>query len=176
MADYFTLAPLRKMALDTLTSEFDSKLGPLQLQQESAAEWLPELCEAIRLVYTHDHYPVGSTRDLTPIRAAFVGFVHTARFYFLQDADFNRFLDGGEVPPHLCPGPLPRHARHGRLLRLRARAALLLLQDEADEGRQAVLHAPRARDDQADGVLLDVRGQERSRFWDERLGGQEGPR
>ena len=98
MADYFALAPLRKIALDTLTAEFDSKIGPLQLQQDTAAEWLPELCDAIRLVYTHDHYPVDNTCDLTPIRAAFVGFVHTARFFFLQNADFNRFLDDSDVP------------------------------------------------------------------------------
>ena len=28
-----------------------------------------------------------------PLRSAFLTFIHTARFYFLQDAEFNRFLD-----------------------------------------------------------------------------------
>jgi hypothetical protein len=90
VADYFALAPLAKIALDTLAAEFDARLGPNQLQYESAAEWLPELCEAIRLVYADTPLP---DANLTPIRRAFVSFVHTARFYFLQDAEFNRFLD-----------------------------------------------------------------------------------
>ena len=71
VADYFALSPLTKIALDTLTAEFNSKLGPIQLQYEFASDWLPELCEAIRLVYADT--PL-SDRELTPIRAAFVGF------------------------------------------------------------------------------------------------------
>lgn len=90
VADYFNLSPLAKIALDTLTAEFDAKLGPIQLQYEPSDEWLPELCEAIRLVYADT--PVSDT-SLTPIRTAFLTFVYTARFYFLQNADFNRFLD-----------------------------------------------------------------------------------
>ncbi|KAL2144202.1 hypothetical protein VTI28DRAFT_9493 [Corynascus sepedonium] len=93
VADYFGLSAMAQIALDTLSAEFDNLLGPIQLQYESAADWLPELCEAIRRVYAHDHTAVQSARQLTPIRAAFVGFAHTARFYFLQDPDFNRFLD-----------------------------------------------------------------------------------
>ncbi|KAK4246817.1 hypothetical protein C7999DRAFT_41797 [Corynascus novoguineensis] len=93
VADYFGLSAMAQIALDTLSAEFDNLLGPIQVHYESAADWLPELCEAIRRVYAHDHTAVQSARQLTPIRAAFVGFAHTARFYFLQDPDFNRFLD-----------------------------------------------------------------------------------
>jgi hypothetical protein len=91
VADYFALSPLAKIALDALTAEFDSKLGPIQLQYESSSDWLPELCEAIRLVYAD--VPLNDTTHLSPIRAAFLNFVHTARFYFLQNPDFNKFLD-----------------------------------------------------------------------------------
>ncbi|KAK4118675.1 hypothetical protein N657DRAFT_583296 [Parathielavia appendiculata] len=91
VADYFALSSLAKIALDTLTAEFDSKLGPIQLQYESSSDWLPELCEAIRLVYADA--PVGDTGNLSSIRAAFLSFAHTARFYFLQNSDFNKFLD-----------------------------------------------------------------------------------
>ena len=91
VADYFALSSLAKIALDTLTSEFDSKIGPIQLQYESSADWLPELCDAIRLVYADA--PLGDTGTLSPIRTAFLNFVHTARFYFLQNAEFGRFMD-----------------------------------------------------------------------------------
>lgn len=90
VADYFALTSLARIALDALTAEFDAKLGPIQLQYESSADWFPEFFEAIRLVYADT--PL-SDRTLSPIRAAFLGFVHTARFYFLQSQEFARFLD-----------------------------------------------------------------------------------
>jgi hypothetical protein len=90
VADYFALSPLVKIALDTLANDFDYKLGLIQLQYQSSVDWLPELFEAIRLVYADTPLPDNS---LTPIRAAFVSFVHTARFYFMQNAEFCAFLD-----------------------------------------------------------------------------------
>ncbi|KAK0736633.1 BTB/POZ protein [Apiosordaria backusii] len=90
IADFFALTPLAKIALDTLTAEFDSKLPAIQLQHETCEEWLPELCDAIRLVY--EDIPI-SDRTMTPMRQAFVSFVHTARFYFLQEDRFTKFLD-----------------------------------------------------------------------------------
>lgn len=91
VADYFALTPLAQLAIDALTAEFDSKLGSIQLQYAPSSDWLPELYDAIRLVYAD--VPLGDTSTPSPIRAAFLTFIHTARFYFLQDPDFNRFLD-----------------------------------------------------------------------------------
>lgn len=91
VADYFALSTLAQIALDSLNAEFDSKLGPIQLQYESSADWLPELFDALRLVYTEA--PIGDTGSPSPIRGAFLNFVHTARFYFLHNPDFNRFID-----------------------------------------------------------------------------------
>ncbi|KAK3343294.1 BTB/POZ protein [Neurospora tetraspora] len=105
VGDYFALSSLTKIALDTLTTEFDSKVAPLQLNYDSGSptsdgngvspDWLPELFEAIRLVY--NEVPLSDTAHTTPrIRAAFLSFVHAARFYFLQNEHFNAFLD--QVP------------------------------------------------------------------------------
>ncbi|KAK3690246.1 BTB/POZ protein [Podospora appendiculata] len=52
--------------------------------------WLDELFEAIKLVYQDT--PLHDTTTTT-IRAAFVNFVHTGRFYFLQNEAFTKFLD-----------------------------------------------------------------------------------
>ncbi|KAK4113135.1 POZ domain-containing protein [Canariomyces notabilis] len=96
VADYFSLTPLATIALKTLTAEFDAKLGPIQRQYESSSDWLPELFEAIRLVYgcgDSASPPPINDLSLTPIHRAFLSFVHTARFYFLQNTEFNRFLD-----------------------------------------------------------------------------------
>ncbi|CAP65152.1 uncharacterized protein PODANS_5_7230 [Podospora anserina S mat+] len=90
VADFFALSPLAKIALDTLTAEFDTKLPAIQLQQESCKEWLPELCEAIRLVY--EDIPISDTA-VTSIRKAFVSFIHTARYYFMKEPRFTKFLD-----------------------------------------------------------------------------------
>lgn len=104
VGDYFALFSLTKIALDTLTVEFDSKIAPLQLNYDSGTptsesgispDWLPELFEAIRLVYAD--IPLFDTSHTAPrLRAAFLSFVHAARFYFLQNEHFNAFLD--EVP------------------------------------------------------------------------------
>ncbi|GAB1316963.1 hypothetical protein MFIFM68171_07173 [Madurella fahalii] len=91
VADYFALTTLAEIALDALTAEFDMRLGPIQLQYESCSDWLPELFEAIRMVYAET--PGSDDASLSPIHKAFLSFVHTARFYFLQNAEFNRFLD-----------------------------------------------------------------------------------
>ncbi|EAA27116.2 hypothetical protein GE21DRAFT_9561 [Neurospora crassa] len=105
VGDYFALASLTRIALDTLNAEFDAKIAPLQLHYDSGSsasdgngvspDWLPELFEAIRLVY--NEVPLTDTSPPTPgIRATFLSFIHAARFYFLQNEHFNAFLD--QVP------------------------------------------------------------------------------
>lgn len=90
VADFFALSPLAQIALDTLAAEFNAKLGPIQLQHEPA-DWLPELCDAIRLAYADA--VLGDTGHQSPIRTALLTFLHTARYYFLQNAEFMRFLE-----------------------------------------------------------------------------------
>ncbi|KAK3320257.1 BTB/POZ protein [Cercophora scortea] len=90
VADYFAMDPLVKIALDTLNAEMQTKLGPIQLLHEPS-DWLDELFEAIKLVYEDTH--PGDTTPMTQIRSAFLNFVHAARFYFLQNGAFARFLD-----------------------------------------------------------------------------------
>ncbi|KAK3503236.1 hypothetical protein B0T13DRAFT_394127 [Neurospora crassa] len=105
VGDYFALASLTRIALDTLNAEFDAKIAPLQLHYDSGSsasdgngvspDWLPELFEAIRLVY--NEVTLTDTSPPTPgIRATFLSFIHAARFYFLQNEHFNAFLD--QVP------------------------------------------------------------------------------
>lgn len=93
VGDYFNMDSLVNIALETLTSEFDSKLGPMQLQYETP-DWLDELFEAVKLVYQDTPLSDASS---TPIRTAFVSFVHTARFYLLQNETFNSFLDEAPI-------------------------------------------------------------------------------
>ncbi|EGO54885.1 hypothetical protein NEUTE1DRAFT_125004 [Neurospora tetrasperma FGSC 2508] len=105
VGDYFALVSLTRIALDTLNAEFDAKTAPLQLHYDSGSsasdgngvspDWLPELFEAIRLVYSD--VPLTDISHPTPgIRATFLSFIHAARFYFLQNEHFNAFLD--QVP------------------------------------------------------------------------------
>ncbi|KAL2127079.1 hypothetical protein VTI74DRAFT_11368 [Chaetomium olivicolor] len=46
---------------------------------------------ALRLTYADT--PLPDTTPPSPIRTAFLSFNHTTRFYFRQNAGFNRFLD-----------------------------------------------------------------------------------
>ncbi|KAH6844624.1 BTB/POZ protein [Chaetomium sp. MPI-CAGE-AT-0009] len=93
VADYFMVSSLVTIALDTLSKEFDRKLGPIQIFYKPADEWLGELFDALRLVYTHEPMAADKAADMSPIRAAFVGFAYTARFFFLENEEFNRFVD-----------------------------------------------------------------------------------
>ena len=93
VADFFAVAPLATAALDALTEAFDRKLGGIQNYGDPADEWLPELFAALRLVYAHDPTAVDRSDEMSPIRAAFVRFVYTLRFVFLELPEFNRFLD-----------------------------------------------------------------------------------
>ncbi|KAK3290947.1 uncharacterized protein B0H64DRAFT_331528 [Chaetomium fimeti] len=93
VADYFIVSPLVTIALNTLDGEFDGKLSPIQIHYKPADEWLGELFDALRLLYTHDPVVVDKATEMSPIRAAFVAFVYTARFFFLENDAFNRFLD-----------------------------------------------------------------------------------
>ncbi|KAK3994360.1 BTB/POZ protein [Cladorrhinum sp. PSN332] len=90
VADYFAVENLTKIAMETLEAEFGAKLPALQLAYDTVTDWLPEFMDAVRLVYA-DCFP-GDT-EMSPIRRAFVHFAHTARFFFLQNEDFNRFTD-----------------------------------------------------------------------------------
>ncbi len=87
------MSALAKIALDTLAAEFDSHLGPMQLQYEPV-DWLNEFFEAIQLVYLDT--PISDT-STTPIRSAFVEFAHKARFYLLQNETFTKLLDEAPV-------------------------------------------------------------------------------
>ncbi|KAK4221137.1 BTB/POZ protein [Podospora fimiseda] len=90
VADFFLIEGLVKIAMDTLDAEFSAKLPALQLAYDTVTNWLPEFFDAVRLVYA-DCYP-GDTK-MSPIRHAFVQFAHTARFFFLQNEEFNKFTD-----------------------------------------------------------------------------------
>ncbi|KAK0724207.1 BTB/POZ protein [Lasiosphaeris hirsuta] len=99
VADYFAMTSLAKIALDTLAADFDARLGPVQMQYEPV-DWLDELFETVKLIY--QDVPLTDTSALSsssssPIRHALVTFVHTARFYLLQNEAFTHFLD--EAPP-----------------------------------------------------------------------------
>ncbi|KAK4182685.1 BTB/POZ protein [Podospora australis] len=93
VADFFQLAPLVKIALDTLSAEFDAKLPAIQIEQKPAGDWLPEFFEAIGLIYADTPLCGTTMTPMTPIRTAFVAFAHAARFYFLQNTAFTKFLD-----------------------------------------------------------------------------------
>lgn len=93
VADFFAVSPLATTALDALDEEFNNKLSFIQLFNAPADTWLPELFAALRLVYAHDPTAVDKSDEMSPIRAAFVRFVYTARFFFLELPVFNRFLD-----------------------------------------------------------------------------------
>jgi len=102
IADYFAMTPLTKIAMDTLKSDFDSKIGPMQLSY-APIEYMDELLEAIKLVY--QDIPLGDTNcdasmgasGSSALRAAFVNFVFVARFFFLNDKAFSAFLDSEPV-------------------------------------------------------------------------------
>jgi len=102
IADYFAMTPLTKIALDTLKSDFDSKIGPMQLSYEPI-DYLDELMEAIKLVY-HD-IPLTDTNcnsstansNGSAVRTAFVNFIFSARFFFLNNQPFSSFLDTAPV-------------------------------------------------------------------------------
>ncbi|KAK0610665.1 BTB/POZ protein [Bombardia bombarda] len=105
VADYFAMSPLADIALDTLKAELDSKLAPLQMQGPAeyhpSSEWFDELFEAIRLIYQDVAANVAYNNSSNPasqIRAVIINFIHAARFYFLQNAPFNAFLDGEYRP------------------------------------------------------------------------------
>jgi hypothetical protein len=106
IGDYFAMAPLTKIALDTLSSEFDSKIGPMQLSYE-AIDSMDELLDAIMHVY--QDIPLSDTgSDTSPatgrsssgssaLRTAFVNFVFAARFFFLNNKAFSCFLDTAPI-------------------------------------------------------------------------------
>lgn len=93
VADFFAATSLAAMALNTLVEGLDTKLEPLQLDQTAANEYLPELLDALRRLYTHDPTAVDRSDDMSPIRTAFVHFAYMARFSLLALPLFNRFLD-----------------------------------------------------------------------------------
>ncbi|KAM7202982.1 BTB/POZ fold [Naviculisporaceae sp. PSN 640] len=94
IADYFAMDTMVNIALETLYAEFDSKLGPIQLQYEPSDDWIEELFEAIRLVYADISLPLSPpSKDTSPIRSAFLSFAHAARFYLLQNEAFASFMD-----------------------------------------------------------------------------------
>jgi len=83
---------LADIALDSLDKEFTAKLPHLQLAYDLASDWLPDYFEVIRLIYADVALPEKVTQ-MSPIRRTFVRFTHAARFFFLQNKDFNRFTD-----------------------------------------------------------------------------------
>jgi hypothetical protein len=102
IGDYFAMAPLSKIALDTLNAEFDSKIAPMQLSYEPI-DYMDELFEAIKLVYQDipltdtSCNTATATSSSAALRTAFVNFVFTARFFFLNNPDFSAFLDSAPV-------------------------------------------------------------------------------
>ncbi|KAK4441916.1 BTB/POZ protein [Podospora aff. communis PSN243] len=94
VADYFAMDPLADIAINALTADLESRLGPMQLQHQ-AVDWLEELFEVIRLIYQHM-----AIDDKTHTRSALCNtileFVHRARFFLMQNAEFTSFLE--EVP------------------------------------------------------------------------------
>ncbi|KAL1837792.1 hypothetical protein VTJ49DRAFT_3402 [Mycothermus thermophilus] len=93
IADYFSITALGKMALNTLQDEFDTKLASIQLEYSATADWMPEFIEAVFCVWEDT-----SKWNFPQVRSAFLTFIHTARFFFLQNQDFNQFLDAGAPP------------------------------------------------------------------------------
>ncbi len=102
ISDYFAMMALTKIALDTLKSDFDSKIGPMQLSHEPI-DYMDDLLDAIKLVYqdiplTDTNYdPSTASSSNGAIRAAFVNFVFAARFFFLNNKAFSFFLDSTPV-------------------------------------------------------------------------------
>lgn len=104
IGDYFAMAPLTAIAMQTLQSDFDSKIGPIQLSYEPI-DYMDELLDAIRLVYQDipltntscDASAAASSTSSSALRAAFVNFVFCARFFFLNDKAFSSFLDTAPV-------------------------------------------------------------------------------
>lgn len=98
VADYFAMDALVEIVLATFADEMQGRVAPLQLQYEEA-EWLGELLEAVRLTYSDvatlpDRGEDGE--DMSPLRKSILRLIHPARFYLLQNGEFNAFLD--EVP------------------------------------------------------------------------------
>jgi len=86
---------LGAIAYTTLNAELESKLGPMQLQNEPV-DWLDELFEALKLVYSE--IPLeDKTYSRSAICDAFLAFVHTARFSLMQNTAFTEFLDESPV-------------------------------------------------------------------------------
>lgn len=102
IANYFAMTSLAKIALNTLRSDFDGKIGPMQLSNEPI-DYMDELLQAIQLVY--QDIPLTDTNCNTStvnssggaLRAAFVNFVFAARFFFLNNKAFSSFLDSTPV-------------------------------------------------------------------------------
>lgn len=94
VGDFFNERRLCEIALETLATEFDSKIGPMHMKPEPV-DWLSELFEAIDLVYRDIPFgdPSPQSAPQSSVRAAFVQFVHTARYVLLQTDEFSRFLD-----------------------------------------------------------------------------------
>ncbi|KAK0611319.1 BTB/POZ protein [Immersiella caudata] len=95
IADYFAMGALGQIALITLISELEAKLGPMQLQHEPV-DWLDELFDAIKLIY-HDIPLDDRTRTRSALCDAILLFVHMARFCLMQNAEFTEFLDEAPV-------------------------------------------------------------------------------
>lgn len=107
VADFFALDSLTTLALATLNADFDARLAPLQLRHDLSPpksnddphqptdNWLDDFFETVRLVY-QDTPP--SDTGTTPIRTAVTNYTHRARFFFLQNAEFNAFLDSPAAP------------------------------------------------------------------------------
>ena len=103
IGDYFAMTPLTKIAMDTLTSDFDTKIGPMQLSYEPV-DYMDELLDAIKLVYqdvplsdTTCDTTTGTSGGSNALRSVFVGFVFAARFFFLNNKTFSDFLDSVPV-------------------------------------------------------------------------------
>ena len=98
VADYFAVDAMVEIALTTFVEEMQSRMAPVQLQYEEA-EWLDEFLEAVKLIYSHVPKTLSIPLDeegMTRLRKTMLRLIHPARFYLLQDGDFNAFLD--EVP------------------------------------------------------------------------------